>query len=351
MSLSSDPVPVPTLRATSLSSWVCAVKRAVDAAGHDGAALMSRAGLDLSLLADPQARFPAHGSLLFWRLALEATGDPLLGLRVGRQIGPGTYHALGYALMASATLREVYERAARYYRVVSDAGELRFEPTPGGASLRLLTAVPAVSPEWQPVVWCVIDAFMLSILRGAGWLWGPGFRPLEVRLQRQRPADHAAYEKALRIVPVYEAADNAVVFDDATLDRPLAHANPELARWNEQVLGRYLSGLGDGHLIARLKQHLRERLPAGDPSQDDLAQALSLSSRTLQRKLADEGTSFREVLNDTRQGLALDYLRDPRHSISDVAYLLGFAEVSAFTRAFRRWTGQSPTAWRDAQPR
>jgi len=95
-----------------------------------------------------------------------------------------------------------------------------------------------------------------------------------------------------------------------------------------------------------VREVLTQRLAHGEPSQEDIAEILNMSARTLQRKLGECGTTYKEILDDTRYALALAYLSAPRHSVSDVTYLLGFSTGSCFTRAFRRWTGQSPSDWR-----
>lgn len=336
-----------TPRATSLSSWVAALRRAVDAQGHDGLALMSQVGMDVALLGDPLARYPSHQNLAFWKLALERTGNPMLGLEVARQIGPSTFHALGYALLASGHLQEMFERLARYFKVVTDAGELHFTRERGVGRLSLLGDASLITPDVAPAVWCVLDAFMLTLVRGCRLMHGPDFRVLELRLQRPAPAQPLVLEAGFQMVPVYGCEDNALLVDEATLLRPLAQGNVELARGNEAAAGQYLARLGSDDLLSRLQCLLRERLPGGDPSQEDLAASLAMTPRTLQRKLAEAGTTYRALLNDTRHMLALAYLRGGHDSISEIAYLLGFAEVSAFTRAFKRWTGVAPSAWRD----
>lgn len=337
----------PAFRATSLSSWVGAVKRAVEAKGVDASALMRQAGMDLSLLDDPQARYPVDQTLTFWTLALQAAQDPLLGLHTARYIAPATFHALGYAALASSTLGELFERSARYFRVVTDAGELTVQRDAVMGRMTLQGAPHLITPETQAVAWVVLDCFLFTTVRTCGLLYGPGFELLELRLQRPPPADREQYERIFRHAPVYGCADNTIVVSEAILGKPLPHANAMLARINEDAAGRYLADLGQSDVLTRLKRMLQERLPSGDPSQEDLAEALCMTTRSLQRRLAELGTNYRELVNQTRHELALQYLGQRQHSISDIAYLLGFAEVSAFTRAFRRWTGESPSAWRD----
>ena len=95
-----------------------------------------------------------------------------------------------------------------------------------------------------------------------------------------------------------------------------------------------------------VREVLTQRLSQGEPSQDEVAELLNMSARTLQRKLGEAGISYKEILDETRHTLALAYLSAPRHSVSDITHLLGFSAASCFTRAFRRWTGQSPSDWR-----
>jgi AraC-like DNA-binding protein len=338
----------PATRASSLSSWVAAVKRAVEAKGLDAAALMQQAGMDLSLLDDPLARYPSEQTLAFWTLALQASGDPLLGLHTARHISPATFHALGYAALASSTLDEYFERAARYFKVVTDAGELTYTRTPSHGRLTMQGHPALIASDTAGVAWCLIDCFIYTTLRVCGLLYGPSFEVLEIRLQRPPPSQREVFEQVLRHTPIYGCDDNTVLVADEVLRKPLPHANTILARVNEEALSRYLADLNHGdNVSARLKRLLQERLPSGDPSQDELAAMLHMTTRSLQRRLAELGTTYRELINQTRHELSLEYLAQRQHSISDIAYLLGFAEVSAFTRAFKRWTGLSPTAWRE----
>lgn len=344
-----QPSALPINQATSLASWVLAVKRAVEGQGVDAEALMREVGMDLGLLNDPLARFPARQTLAFWQRAIEATQDPLLGLAVARHINPLTFHALGYAGLASRDLADLFTRLARYFRIVSDAGELSFERVGRAGVLRMSGDARLLAETDAHAAWGAVDAFMKSLLKACGALYGEGFAVLELRLQRPRPQDHTRYEQSMRVVPVYGSDDNALWMDEAVLTRPLPLANAELARVNEEAASRYLRGLAQAQqddVAVCLQQWFRERLPEGEPRQEDAASHLGMTARSLQRRLADQGTTYRAVLNEARHALALDYLRGARYSISEIAYLLGFAEVSAFTRAFRRWTGQSPSGWR-----
>src|SRR5712671_1042237 len=136
------------------------------------------------------------------------------------------------------------------------------------------------------------------------------------------------------------------VIDSDAIERPLDGGNPELARQHDAIALQYLSQIERDNIQWRVRDVLTQRLAQGEPSQEDVAELLNMSARTLQRKLGDCGITYREILDETRRVLALAYLCAPRHTVSDVTYLLGFSAGSSFTRAFRRWTGRSPSDWR-----
>lgn len=349
---------MPQSDASALMAWVLAGKRAVERRGVDAEPLLSAVGLDLNTRPDPMSRQSAAQGLAFWQLAMQAVGDELLGVDVAMESAPMTLNALGYAFMASENLQQMCTRVARYAHVITDACEITFSVEGNGVGRlaisgdqRLLAAVDART------AWSLFDFAMVSVVRGSRLLHGRDFAPLELRLQRPRPQSPLRYEKLLGCQPVYNCEDNAVLLDAATLSKPLAFANPEVARASEEAVERHRvqwQGRGQGQpgreavvLSEQLTTVLRDLLLSGEPLQRDVCARLGLSARSFQRRLADEQTTFREVLNATRHHLALEHLRGGQHSVSEVAFLLGFAEVSAFTRAFKRWTGASPRAWRN----
>jgi AraC-like DNA-binding protein len=150
----------------------------------------------------------------------------------------------------------------------------------------------------------------------------------------------------LRAPMLFGMPQTRLVFDRESIERPLDSGNPELARHNDAIALQYLIELERDNIELRVREVLTQRLAYGEPSQEDVAEILNMSPRTLQRRFSDGGTTYKEILDDTRHALALVYLSAPRHSVSDVTYLLGFSAGSCFTRAFRRWTGQSPSVWR-----
>jgi AraC-like DNA-binding protein len=169
---------------------------------------------------------------------------------------------------------------------------------------------------------------------------------LRIEFRRAPPAQIEDFQKLLRAPLQFGTARTRLVFDADAIERPLEGGNPELARHHDAIALQYLSRIERDNIQARVREVLTRRLSHGEPSQEDVAELLNMSARTLQRKLGDGGTTYKEILDETRRVLALAYLSAPRHTVSDVTYMLGFSAGSSFTRAFRRWTGQSPSNWR-----
>jgi AraC-like DNA-binding protein len=145
----------------------------------------------------------------------------------------------------------------------------------------------------------------------------------------------------------FGAEENRLEFACSDFDALLDDGNPELAEHNETVLKRTLEQLKPLTWERRVRAAIEAQLPDGEPSAESVAQSLHLSLRSLQRHLADEGFRYDLLLNQCRQNLATQHLRDARSSLSEIAYLLGFADTSSFSRAFKRWTGQTPSQYRE----
>lgn len=327
--------------ASSLSSWALAIRRTLDDAGHDGLALMRRAGMDPAALSDPDARYPLAQTTRLWRLAVTETGDPCIGLRVASRIGQTTFHALSYALMASSTLRESFERLTRYCRMVTDAVDMDF--TRDGNCYRLRIRVPE---DGEQPAFEALDAFVAAYVRMCRSALGRHYSPLRIELQRPEPAEADCFRRILRAPLCFGAPMTELVFDAASLEQRLETANPELARHNDAVVLHYLARFDREDTVARVRATLVEHLPRGEPSQGFVADRLGLSARSLQRRLATFGVTYKTVVDEARRELALSYLSRNRTSVTEVTYLLGFSDTSSFARAFRRWTGATPTQWR-----
>jgi AraC-like DNA-binding protein len=191
-----------------------------------------------------------------------------------------------------------------------------------------------------------IDALVGTHLRMCRSLIGRDFSPLSVELRRPRPAVIDDFERLWRAPLRFNAEHNRLRFDPASIERVLDSGNPELARLSDVVSARYLARIEPHNMEARVRTVLTQRLQHSEPTQEEVAETLNVSARTLQRKLGDSGTTFRKIVDETRHAQALVHFSMPQMSVNEVTHLLGFSCSSSFTRAFRRWTGLSPSEWR-----
>jgi AraC-like DNA-binding protein len=324
-----------------LSSWTKTIVDALNAMGADTAAVLEASGFDAAALCDPNARLPLTATGRLWQAAAEHMDDAAFGLRASRYVRPTTFHALGYAVFASSSLRDALHRLVRYSRVVSDAMMLELETTDASARLCFvrLSENAALVPE-------ALDAVMSLIVRTCRTLTDRSFTLLKVEQLRPEPLDTTPYARFFRCPVEFGAPLDALTFDAKVLDQPLPAANPQLAQHNDGLIRQYLSQIGPDSLVARVRGALVEQLGA-DLSPTALAGALGMSARTLQRRLQEQGTSVVELLREVRKELACVHLRDKTLSITEIGFLLGFEDSSGFARAFRRWTGRSPSEYRE----
>ena len=332
-------------QATTLGSWVKALQRCLDASGFDSESLLRSAGLSPQDLDEPNLRLPAANVDRFWKRSMEISRDPLLGLRAASYITLTSSHALGISVSASRTLKEAFERIARYSAVVSDGVE--YELSEHGGEYHFDIRVH----EGLDVAHESIDMMVALCVRLCRSHLGREFSPLSIELRRPAPEDRAGFDRILRTPLSYGRSRDRIVFDRASLERTLDGSNPELARHNDAIVQKMLLNMGRGSIQARVRAVLAQRLEHGEPAQKEVARLLNMCVRTLQRRLAGDGTGYKELLDTTRRELALYYLRESGGSVAKVTYRVGFSSNSSFTRAFRRWTGSSPTSWRERERR
>jgi AraC-like DNA-binding protein len=171
-------------------------------------------------------------------------------------------------------------------------------------------------------------------------------RPVAATLRRAKPQQSEVYERFFGCPVRFRAEENAFVLSTQDAERPLPSANRQLAAVFDRMLTEELGRLDRSDVVSRCRSEVLQHLESGEMTEHDMAQRLHMSRRTLQRRLAEADTNYLRLVDDTRKDLALRYIGDASRSITDIAFTLGFAQQSAFTRAFRRWTGRNPTEYR-----
>lgn len=326
---------------TTSSSWVLAIVNGLEMGGVDCRQLFGELGLDYDALSDPDARFSQDGMTRVWGRAVQLSGNPAIGLNLAKVVRPASFHVVGYACMSSRSLKEAFTRLVRFQRIIAEGADLNFRPLPEGYALTLAIHGDRLIPARQSA-----EASLAYTLAFCRWITGKELRPLKVCFQGEPPADLAPYQQVFQAPLQFNAEHYALVFARADLDAPIPSANPALAQLHDRFAGEYLARFSESRMTHQARQLLCRLLPQGEPKRDTVAQALHLSQRTLQRRLQEEGTSFQQLLDDTRRELAVQYLAQPELTLLEIAYLLGFADPSNFFRAFRRWFDSTPGEYR-----
>jgi len=327
-------------KSTTLSSWARVVCKAIDDKGVDSTQLLTLAEISPDVFNNPEGRIPVSKMSRLWELAVDATGDDAFGLSVPPFVQPTTFHALGFSLMVSATLRDAWQRTERYYKVVSDVLDVRIEEYETESALCYVT-IPGKKYAKE-----AIDAFIATMIHLSTGITGGSAKPIRIEFERAEPTNRTRFETTFPCDIYFDTGRNKIFFTNEDLDHPLATANRDIALKNDEVVQSYLSRLLKQSLAKQVTEKIIISLSMGEPNQEIIAKSLHMSSRSLQRKLKEETTSFRQLLEDVRKGLAKNYLASSQYSVIEIAFQLGFQDPSNFTRAFKRWFSLSPSAFR-----
>lgn len=296
------------------------------------------AGFDPKTWTDPDARVKYEPIKKFWRKAVQATGSPCIGFEVGMRASPAHFHAVGYSWLASRTVREALERLVRFQMIVTTAHKIVLSEDESTVSLTMET-----HPKWPPEGTDALFSAVMSITRAITY---EDFAPIEVTMRRERPPCQPMLSNYFLCPIVYGADENRISFRREQISKFLPRQNPAMAQAADDIAGQYIRAMDQADVLTRARIMLVSMLPDGVPSRPELSNRLHMSDRTLARRLRDQGTSFREMLDDVRRELGIGYMRQPRHSIMEITYLLGFSDQSNFARWFRKWSGKSPTEFR-----
>ena len=318
-----------------------AMLRTAEARGIAVGDVLGREGVSRALLEDPDARLPASTVIAIWNTLRERCADPALQLAAPTSLPFGAYRVIDYLVAASVTVGDGVQRFARFFGLIAEGVSLSVAESAGGRCLCLATSIGGPVP---PVYVDYVFAALVSRIR---MRIRPALRVRSVDLRQSEPKASAPWRDVFQAPIRFGAPADRLCFDVAEWKAPTENGDAALvalleehARIMAQRTPRASSGFPE-----EVQRAIASRLPEG-ASIEEVAGALSMSVRTLQRKLIASGTTFRHASEAVMARLAEGYLTDPAVSVSEVAFLLGFSEQSAFNRAFRRWTGESPGRWR-----
>lgn len=328
--------------ATNNASLLIGVWNLLEFYGIDPEPLFREMSMNPELMKRPGGRYRLDSIDNLWRKASKIIDDPCFGLKAAELWHPSNFGALGYSMLASNTLRTALERVERYHRFLSDELFIKLNETEEGLTYTLI-----FNHEKRDIAERN-DAILAVTMRMCRLNYIEDLAPVSVTLTHPKPSCSARFYEYFRSPVVFEAPANSLTLPIEAVDKNLPGSNPQLAELNDQVMIEYLTQLDQGHIIQKVKAVIIDQLPSGNVTDESVARELYMSSRKLQRQLRSDDTTFTTLLNEIRQDLAQRYLREQDISLTEIAFLLGFSESSAFSRAFKRWMGVSPSEYRKA---
>lgn len=314
----------------------------LESEGIDPEPLYIKAGIKPSLLLSPNARISIESVDRLWEQVLPVIKDPCFAIKMAGFWHPSQIGALGYAWLASTTLRRALKRSVRYIHVVTEDLNLDVTDTPAG--LRV-TANLEDSVFTLPQHHDLILTILMHMCR---FNFGEELVATEVKLAHPEPSCSAKIKNYFRTEVQFDAEQTSLTIARADADQVLPSGNKQIALMHDEMLMKYLVKIQQGDIVQQVQSIILDNLPDGQVTDKLVASELNLSERSMQRRLKEHKTTFRFLLDGVREMVAKQYIQNPVNRMSDIAFLLGFSEQSAFSRAFKKWTGKSPVEYRNS---
>ncbi len=314
--------------------------------GHDPAPSLRSVGIEERQLDNPDAPISMHAVIGFMDHASRTTGDANIGLHLAEHAELDSVDIHAYAMLASATLGDAYRRMARYHRLLHPTMRIEVEIDGPAGIVRQVMPGGVGSPRH------LAEFLVAGWVRCGRVVTGRNWKPDRALFAHASPPETGEHRRFFGAPVEFSMGQNALVLPVALLEAPCVRSDAGLAR----ILDRYATERlartpREGSVADHVRNALAEALDGGEIGASAIASRLKMSVRTLHRALADEGTAFGDILTTLRKEIAIRQLADPRVSSAEVAFRLGFSELSAFQRAFKRWTSQTPAKFRAAHRR
>ncbi|MCZ6828642.1 MAG: AraC family transcriptional regulator [Gammaproteobacteria bacterium] len=324
---------VPLIRSSLLSEFPALVR---DLGGPLGI-ILDEAGLSLERIEQPTLLIPFDKQVRLLQVAAQRCGCEEFGLELAKRQEMAVFGALSVLVMQCPTVEKGLEMFGRYlhYSVQAVVLDIRTQGDLVYFAIETPFDIAAQSDQfWDHAVAMAFN--LMTVLCGQAWV------PRSMYLRRSQPSDPGKYSRHFRCPVAFGSEASELVFERAVLQRPISASINAIPR----QLQEYLRASFEGNFLEQVRRVIISLLPTDDCNARIVAQCMGHSLRTLQRKLAGEHTGFQQQIDRVRSELAISYLQEPQFSLTDIGGLLGFAELSVFTRSFRRWFGVTPSQWR-----
>jgi len=327
-----------------LAIWLRPLVSFLKAGGFDSAALFASTGININTIFSPNARIPVKQASQLWHQAAVLTKHPFIGIEVFRETHALQAGTLSVAMMSSRNFYEALQCMVRLSHLISDSINITVE-----RESDLLYFNFYVYLEYEEII--SDEAMDTSFLIVVNMLRQGLVSEDAIKLlcfKRDHPGEEVKIdlETLLGIPTRFDSAHYSIIIDWHKAQTPNPYWIPELAQMSESLALKELEQLSEANIVSRVRQLIQEQLATHTPQRDDIAKALNISTRQLQRKLSSQGTVFSELLQQVRITLAYQYLRDPNLTMVEISFLLGFQDQSNFVKAFKQWCGETPGQYR-----
>jgi AraC-like DNA-binding protein len=308
--------------------------------GADPAEVCAAAGFDIALFEDPSSEVSYRAATHLFRVCTERTGCKHFGLLNGQLSSLDILGFVGLLVKYSPDVRTAMTTLVRHMHLQIRGAVVIFKEDDKLAVFSYeIYALGAEATDQ------IADSALGSMFNVVAAICGPHWKPIEVRFEHRRPSDLAPYHRFFQAPLRFQMESNSLVFAASWLDRPLAAIDSELSRLLQEKTDVLEAQYRD-EFPEIVRGILRSGVLSGRASADKVASLLSMHSRTMHRHLAESGTNFRALVDECRYEVARQMLEDTDQDVGQIAYMLDYADTSAFARAFRRWSGTTPSGWR-----
>ena len=308
--------------------------------GHDPATLIAER---LYRPGDPITEHSRISSREWYPLVgrtLDLIDDETAGIRAAQLLHPSHLGVFGHAWLSSPTLLTSVRMLERYGRVFND--DIRISVAEGPYSVRVTYERLVQSP--YPEV--NADMQLGGLIKFCRMQAGDGFVPLSVSLQRREPGSRKPWDDLFGVSVRFGSQENCVEIDADVASEIHSSAHSQMFETHHDMLARNIAALDETTVAERASGAIERLLPSAKVTEERVAKIVGMQSRTMHRRLSTEGVTFRALLRNVRMDLAKRYVGDPQYSVTEVAFMLGYSDVSAFSRAFRSWFGTTPSGFR-----
>lgn len=309
--------------------------------GVEPSAILLEAGINEEQLHSPGYRVSLYRTFRLLKLAEKHAADPFVGLRLGQFVDARSYEVLGYVLMSCHSLGEALQQLIRFDQLIWDVG---------GTSLYIEGDRAILELRPKNVPWVPAEAFEIAVsgqYAMGKWLTGLEDSPAEVHFKHEPRGDISVYQDVFNCEVKFKQPKTALIFDQSYMNAPIRYADPALKQMMEQTGQKILSQYRhESNIANEARAIIHELLPSAEHELETVAAKMGISPRNFSKRLANAGYQYKDLVEEVRWDLADFYLSSQTMSITDIAFLLGYSEQSAFSRAFKKWTGYSPKQYR-----